>query len=207
MQNNIKNRDIVLALNFLILLGEIFGLFLRTYILQSPGLEYYTVISNYLSLFASIAVIRSIVAGRSVSQIAKLLRLTSTIMLTITLLVVVFVLPFNLRTPLWQLLFPGQMFFLHFICPTLSIVTLLLFERYRFSNLEKNIATIPTILYALVIIASNLANVVNGPYPFIRQLMQNIIATLAAMAACYLLPRLMAAIISKMTSVKNLRKR
>lgn len=207
MKNTNNRRDIILALNFLIILGEVFGLFLRTYILQSPGLEFYTVVSNYVSLFASLAVVHCIVTKRPISRPAKLLRLAATIMLTVTFLVVIFILPGNLQTPLWQLLFPGQMFFLHLICPILSIVTLLIFERYRFSRLEQDVVTLPTIIYALFIIIANLADVVNGPYPFIRQLMSDIVATLLAVVACYLLPRIMAAIFSKITAHTNLRKR
>ena len=46
----LAERDqIVLGLNLFIVFAEILGLYLRLYILGSPGIEYYTVISNFLA--------------------------------------------------------------------------------------------------------------------------------------------------------------
>ena len=48
-----QRQQICLGLNLLIIFAELLGLYLRFYILGSPGLEYYTVLSNILTLVAS----------------------------------------------------------------------------------------------------------------------------------------------------------
>lgn len=189
---------LILGLNLLIIFSEFLGLALRIYILGSIGLEYYTVLSNITSLLASTFVAYYLIRGRKVPHWVAVWRLVATTMLAITFLVVIFVLPFNMGVPLWKLLLPGQMFFLHFACPVLAMCAMLFVERYRFKSKDGNVISLPTLAYAIIIMILNGMNLVNGPYPFIRQLMGGRISYLViAFALCHLVPTLIASIFYK----------
>ena len=183
----------ILGLNFLIVIGEFLGIALRVSILGALGLEYYTIISNLLSLVASALVVYFLFRTNKIPHWVAVLRLIATTMLAITFIFVLFVLPINMHVPLWQLLFPGQMFFLHFACPVLAIVAMLSAEQYKFLKRDRKVVAIPTLAYAVIIIALNSLDIVNGPYPFIRQLLAGqFTGVLAAFAMCYLVPVLIA---------------
>jgi hypothetical protein len=191
-------EQVILGFNLLIIFSEFLGLVLRTYILGSIGLEYYTVLSNIASFLASMFVAYYLIRGSKVPHWVAVWRLVATTMLAITFLVVIFILPFNMGVPLWKLLFPGQMFFLHFACPVLAMCTMLFVEQYRFQSKDGNVISLPTLAYAVIIMILNAMNIVNGPYPFIRQLMSGKFTyLLAAIFLCHLVPTLIASIFYK----------
>ena len=191
-------QQVILGLNFLIILSEFLGLVLRTYILGSIGFEYYTVLSNIASLLASAFVVHYLIKRKKIPHWVAVWRLIATTMLAITFLVVIFILPFNMGVPLWKLLLPGQMFFLHLACPVLAMCTMLFAEQYRYESKDGNVISLPTLAYAIIIMILNGMDVVNGPYPFIRQLMSGRIAYLViAFALCHFVPTLIASIFYK----------
>ena len=191
-------EQVILGFNLLIIFSEFLGLVLRTYILGSVGLEYYTVLSNIASFLASTFVAYYLIRGSKVPHWVAVWRLVATTMLAITFLVVIFVLPFNMGIPLWKLLLPGQMFFLHFACPVLAMCTMLFVEQYRFQSKDGNVISLPTLAYAIIIMILNGMDLVNGPYPFIRQLMGDKISYLImAFALCHFVPTLIASVFYK----------
>ena len=182
-----QRQQICLGLNLLIIFAELLGLYLRFYILGSPGLEYYTVLSNILSLVASSFMVYDLLAKGKIRHLTSVLRQLSVVMMTVTFAVVLFILPWNMNVALWKLLLPGQMFFLHLSCPLLSISTFFFAERHRFFNRDHRYSSIPTMIYAVLILALNYAGVVVGPYPFITKIVHqnNLRDMVAAAVICY----------------------
>lgn len=136
---------------------------------------YYTNESNLLAMITSgIYVIFALIAQfggtKQVWVPAGMLRYMATICLTITFLVVVFVLSRDKETGgLKHLLFDDSMKYTHFVCPILSALSFLCFEDTSlFPEQAALICLIPTFLYAIVSVLMNVTKRWNGPYPFLK---------------------------------------
>jgi len=120
----------------------------------------------------------------------------ATSVLTVTFLVVVFVLApmyrqqfSSLGKSLSALLFKGNMLYQHFLCPVTAILSTL-FVDYPLGEDEQLlgrrpgpfpaalIALIPTVIYAAVTILLNILGVLDGPYPFLRVRHQPVYASI-----------------------------
>jgi len=135
-----------------------------------PVFRYYTVLSNVFAGLASALFVVFFFARRGQTPLlVARLRFYFTCCLTITLLVVVFVLAPMLKDyTLWQLLTQGSMLYQHLLCPVLAIVSFTVFERDgRLTRRDVLFSLIPTALYAAVTIPLNIARVLYGPYPFL----------------------------------------
>lgn len=165
---------VALSLNAAIVLMEVIGLALS---INSSGLamfQYYTQDSNYFALIASTLFVAtaatSLKEGTAIPSWVKRLRYMATCCLTLTFLVVLFVLiPMMGFNTAYYMLFSGSMLYHHFLCPVIAIVSLVFFEE-SIPLTRKNllIAMIPTAFYAVVIIILNVAHVLVGPYPFLH---------------------------------------
>ena len=174
MENKIiNNKKIILAFvtNIIIVLLEIFGLILSV---KRHGLKvfhYYTENSNYLTLIISlifcINCIYSLISKKQINTTIIILRFISTTCLTITLLVVLFILiPMFPNTAIFML-FRDSNLYQHTLCPLISIISFLFFENdFKLNKKSIFLATLPTIVYGLIFITLNLFKVVIGPYPF-----------------------------------------
>ena len=98
-----------------------------------------------------------------------MLKYISTICLTITFLVVIFILAPMLNFNYNYLLFKDELLYHHLLCPIICIITFLFFDKLEKYTLKENIITIfATLLYGIVIVILNILKIVDGPYPFIR---------------------------------------
>ena len=135
-----------------------------------PVLRYYTVESNLLAAFVSLSFVVCFFVGHGqVPRLVTRLRYLTTCCLTVTLLVVVFVLaPLMRDYTLWRLLSEGSMLYQHLLCPVLAIFSFTVLERdERLTKRDILFSLIPTALYAAVTIPLNIARVLRGPYPFL----------------------------------------
>ena len=131
---------------------EIVGFFYAFGDLGFGTLIYYTQLSNLFAFFVvSVYIvfeIRQIKKGKQFPKILKTLKYVATCVLTMTFLIVVFVLaPFSgYSFPF--LMFVSSMLYHHTLCPILAIITFLFFENYdRFTRKENFYALLPTLLY------------------------------------------------------------
>lgn len=134
-------------------------------------LQYYTELSNLFSGFVALAM--AYYAYQYYKNESKIpmrirnLRFTTVCLTTITFLVAVFVLGRTFGYS-W-ILFHGQMLYTHTICPILSFILFVFFEKEPPLKKEAILQTLlPTALYGMVVIPLNILKVMVGPYPFLR---------------------------------------
>lgn len=168
-----RKAGMALVLNFGLLVLEIIGTAMSIMDIGCGIFLYFTDYSNILSLLASALMCFYLAGflknGSAIPMWLRILKYMSVCCLTVTLLVVVFVLSPMLGEGglRWSMLY-GDMLYHHFLCPVLAIVIFLFFEHDP--PLEKchtYYGLIPVSIYAVVFIILNLFRVVEGPYPFL----------------------------------------
>ena len=180
---------ISILLNILIIVFGLMGVVIAAkYHLLKDFFLYYTNLSNIFAVLASIIYLLTL---NKKTKIGEYLRFLSTICLTLTLLVVIFIL-----TPMLKVnLFVGNyMPLYHLICPLLSIISLLFFEK---NNTKPILALIPTAIYGIITLSLNYFKVIEGPYPFLKVHNQAILTSIIWIIVIYSINYLAALIISK----------
>lgn len=170
-----KKFKISILLNAILALTEIYAIYLslKGHHGLSHMIIYYTEDSNILACLASFIYVFS-----SMKQLKKgifeptraaaILRYMATCCLTLTFLVVVTILapsfgPMGFRfMMLW-----GSVLYMHNICPILSLLSFVIFERPALDKKHTLWAMVPTFLYAAVSIVLNLLRIWHGPYIFL----------------------------------------
>ncbi len=167
-----KKFVISILLNSLIVMFGIVGAILsfRTY--GWRVFEFYTENSNYLGLVVSliycVAAVVALYNNKKVARVIYVLRFISTLCLTITLVVVVTLLAPLMPNKFNELMLRDVGLYYHLICPLLSLISFLFFEReVKLYKKDFYLALIPTIVYGVIVILLNLFKVITGPYPFL----------------------------------------
>ena len=187
-------RKISIILNVIIIIAELWALKLEYSYDNRIMIEYFTIDSNILALFSSIIYLIYILSKKKISNFSKILKYVSTVCLSITFIIVMFVLlpmvHFNFR----YLLLDGAMFYNHVLCPVLSVVTFLWFDEIgKYNKKDYYYPIIVTLVYAFVLIILNLLTIVDGPYPFLRVYNQSILSSIIwftlIIYMCYLISK------------------
>jgi len=137
-------------------------------------LEMYTVDSNILAMLSclvyAVFLIRKLKRGKDVPAWALMAKYASVCCLTVTFLVVVAVLAPMFGPEGYQMmLLRGDMLYHHLFCPILAVLSFFLFDRVPAApGKAAGIALMPTLAYAAVTVALNLARIIDGPYPFLK---------------------------------------
>ena len=174
--DSIRSKQIIsLMLNAIIVVLEGIGL---SYSIRSHGVslfQYYTELSNIFSLFACGILVfytaKNLRANTpALPRWVKNLKYMAACCLTVTLLVVVFVLsPMSEMGGLVFLMFHGSMLYHHLLCPILVLVSFIFFEPIpRLEPRSVKLALVPTVAYGVVAFVLNLLGVMDGPYPFLK---------------------------------------
>ena len=141
---------------------------------------FYTRLSNLLALIAGIFVFIFIIKNKSgeLPKWLSMLRYIATIMLFVTLLISLFVLTPAVGS-FYKMMIENQLKFHHLLCPLISIISFIFFEKGGVLTTKDNVlALIPTLVYGIVMMILNAARVVDGPYPFLRVHNQPVWATI-----------------------------
>lgn len=164
-----SKRKIALILNVIIFLLEVLAFGYTILNSHKIQIEYYTNDSNLITLFSSLLFI---ILYRKKIELVKDLRFLSTILLTITFLVVIFILcpMYNFNYKL--LMFTNTFLVFHTICPILSFISYVFFEE---GSKNKYLGLIFTIAYTIVLIMLNILDLVVGPYPFLEVKKQSLL--------------------------------
>ena len=185
-ENNIDKKDIVaLAINIILVVIGLIGLIETIIGFGNPALEYYTQLSNYFALISAtiytVYLYKNIkgktkeknnnkeIKNTTIPKWVSILKYSSTLSLLVTFLVVVFILTpmFGLKSFSWML-FQGTNFYFHTVCPILTFISFIFFEKHNIKGLRDNIrAMYFTMIYATLFIILNILRVVKGPYPFL----------------------------------------
>ncbi len=137
-------------------------------------LVFYTQLSNIVTLVSSVCFVINRNAG-----ITVILRYLSTVMLTLTVLITLFVLV-PTGAGFVRMMLSGNGLFHHTVCPVISVTSYFLWEQHSSVWL---IPVAVTLAYGLVILLLNLAKIIEGPYPFFRVYEQSVKATVIWMVA------------------------
>ena len=136
--------------------------------------QYYTHYANLFSLLTSLGISIELareITGRTprTSYFSRLMRFMAVSTSTLTLVVVVFLLlPMDQFENAGELLFYHTNFLEHILCPVLSFYSFVFLGDYRdMGTKEAVVATLPTLLYAIVSTTLNALEIMEGPYPFL----------------------------------------
>lgn len=144
------------------------GIIIKTHTLS---IEYYTIDSNLLALVTSSLFL---FFSKKKEELIADIRFITTCCLTVTFLVVIFILlpmtNFN-----YNILFiENSTLIFHVLCPVISIISYVFFEK---ASNKEYLGFLFTVFYACVLMILNLKDIVNGPYPFLKIKEQSVLAT------------------------------
>lgn len=159
-----KRKTAVIACNVLILIFELIGFGMGITI---DMFVYYTNLSNLAAALSCVLVLLEMSGrfGEKPGAAVSWFKYIAVCMTTVTLLVVLFIL-----APMqgMQMLYMGNFFSFHLICPVLMLVSFLFFEKLKLDSRKIYIGVLPTLCYAAVTILCNCIGILDGPYPFLR---------------------------------------
>ena len=163
-----KKEKSAIILNLLLVIFEIIGLIVYMSNNKYFQFEYYTQDSNLFALVIGIIYLVFLLAKKEIPKWLGMLKYMSVLSLTITFLVVVFILsPMYNFNYVWMMT-SSSMLYYHTICPILAFVSFIFFEKNKISGLKDNIRALYfTIIYTILIIIFNIIGFVEGPYPFL----------------------------------------
>lgn len=172
-----KNKSLIL--NILIFLLEVVGLIVNLSINKRIGVEYYTSLSNILILITSLLFIIYFFKREKIPKYLKILKLSSTVCISITFLIVILVLAPMYNFNYKYMLFHNELLYYHLLCPILSIITFIFFDDLNdFNKKDSYFGLSFTLLYAIILSTLNILKIVYGPYPFLRVYEQSIFVSI-----------------------------
>ena len=171
--------------NLLIVIFEVIALILYMNRNHTLSLEFYTMDSNILALITSILFL---VFYKKEYKWINNLRFITTSCLMVTFIVVVTVLIPVYKYNYQDFLLRGSMLYLHILCPVISTISYIFFEKKSQKNY---LGVVSIIVYDLILITLNLLKIVDGPYPFLRiyeqSVLMSIIWFILITGGCYII--------------------
>lgn len=166
----VKNKNLALnaalIINIVVVVAEIFATSVSFVNSGWSMLQFYTVDSNILAMLTSAVYV--CMYRKNKSEVLYCLRFASTINLTLTFFIALFVLSPTMGG-LGTMMLNGNMLFHHTICPILTFVSFVFWEKdLPQVRLMRLLAMIPTVIYAVVLVILNVIHVLEGPYPFLK---------------------------------------
>ena len=155
----------MLYLDIAVVVGELVGLVLASFENGWGQFVFYTQLSNYFLLAATMVHLYFLLKKESVPKAVNRLKYIATCTTTLTFVVVVAVLLPMYRRPYITFL-NGANLFQHTLCPILGFATLPFMDPVE--KRDSRLALIPTGIYMLVMIPLNCFRVLEGPYPFLK---------------------------------------
>ena len=169
--------DKALIANIIVIILELAGFNVS----RSRGLMmliFYTQLSNLVTMISSVCYIISSDAAFTVTM-----RYLSTVMLVMTVLITLFVLVPS-GAGFSRMMLSGNGLFHHTLCPAVSITSYMLWERHSSMWM---IPVAVTLVYGIVLLYLNHAEIVEGPYPFFKVHQQSVRATVIWMTVLTIL--------------------
>ena len=167
-----------IILNLLVIIFEVIALVMTISSDKRIFIEYFTVDSNILALFSSIVYLVFIIYKKKIPKWLEIFKYVASVCLTMTFLVVLFILAPMYRFNYYYLLLYGCNLFYHLLCPIIFVVSVTCFDKIKIKEEYKLYGLGVIALYAVIMIILNLFRVIDGPYPFLRVLNQPIYMSL-----------------------------
>ena len=168
--------------NILLILMELAGFIVMLAIYKDVKVRYYTNWSNILGIIAAILfIINYFIKERNkvFNEVVKYFKLTSTICLTVTFLVVLFMfIPMD-HFNFYKWAIRENFFSFHFFSPIIAFICFIFLEKYDFKYIKDTIiGMIFTIMYSIIISIAILAKKVEAPYPFLDYYANGIVVSI-----------------------------
>ena len=167
-----SKKKLALIINIIIIIAELFAFGRSLLVDHAIAVEYYTNDSNIIALISSLLFVIFYNKDR---EFIKDIRFVATSCLTVTFLVVIFILcpmyDFNYKL----LMFTDNFFILHTLVPILSIISYTTLEDRSNKNY---LCLLFTLIYGTILIILNILKVVDGPYPFLKITSQSLFMSL-----------------------------
>ena len=174
-----NKRKISIILNSIIVILEIISLIMSVNLHNRLAIEYYTIDSNILALISSLIFTIYLLTKKNIPRWLKIFKYTTTICLTVTFIVVIFILSPMYNYNYVYFLFYKELLYQHFLCPILGIITFLFFDNFnKFTKKDNILGMNMTLTYGIIIIILNILDIVEGPYPFLMIKKQSILASI-----------------------------
>ena len=167
-----NKKKLALIISILIVILEIVAFGRSILVTRDFSLAYYTNDSNILALISSLLFIAFY---HKDSELVKDIRFVATACLTVTILVVIFVLcpMYNFNYKLFM--FTDNFLIFHTIVPILSIFSYVALE----DRSKKNyLCFFFTLIYSIILLGLNVLCLIEGPYPFLMVRNQSPLMTL-----------------------------
>ena len=198
-----KISDVVsLLLNLLIVVLGTYGTIITWNRVHMGMFQYYTVLSNIFGVLAcatlAVFLVIKLATNRQIPKIVYMIKYLAVCCLTVTLIVVITVLaPMRGEGGYEYLLTKDDMLFHHLLCPLISIVSFVIFDKLPLKTVKSALlAILPTAVYGLVAIVLNIAHIIVGPYPFLRVYNQSVLASVMWFIAIFAMAFLIAFLIA-----------
>lgn len=163
-----KKNKILLILNIIIIILEIIGLITTIKMTGKLELKYYTECSNIIMLVASSIYVYYLLSKKDIPKWLEILYHMGVLGLSITFLVVIFILAPMYNFIYEWLLFDGGMLYFHTLCPIFAFITYIFFTNTHIEKHELPYTMMFTIVYSVVLIICNICHLTEGPYPFLK---------------------------------------
>ena len=172
-----KKKKLAICFTILLIVLELIGFVITIKNNHRVDFAYYTEDSNCLSLIASCFTLFYLFQ-KDVPKPVQILKFMSVVGLSLTFLVVLFILipmyDFNFK---WFLL-EGDLLYFHLLCPIVAFISFVFFEEHHFEKKDCLYAGLFTVIYSIILIVLNIIGVVEGPYPFLMVRKQSIFASI-----------------------------
>ena len=166
MKNNKKELFSFFA-NATIVFMELIGVILSLKRRGVGAFLFYTENVNYFTLLVSLWFVLEYLIKQKTSKIVNCFRFISSVCLAVTFVMVTTILIPMFPESFMFMMFEDSNLYQHFLCPTISILSLILFEnKNKLHKTNIIFALIPTLVYGIVMVTLNLLKVIAGPYPF-----------------------------------------
>lgn len=157
---------------FLNLANVVFQIYALVIVFLTKGfttLQYYTIDSNIFACVSSIFLVAALLIKRKTPKWVHRLRFYATSCITVTFVVVLVILiPLAGFRRLPELLFRGPNLWQHTVCPLLSIISFIFFEKeVKLEKDQSMYALVPTLIYGIVTLILNFLRTITGPYVFL----------------------------------------
>ena len=181
-----KKNNVSLYLNLLIIIFEIAAFTLNVIYGMGINAEFYTEDSNLLLLISSLLFVIFTLYNKKIPKWLSILKYIATIGVTLTFVVVLFILAPMAGYNFKLFMFGGTLIFHHTLCPLLGAITFMLFDDLGEFNTKDIVLGLSfTIIYSIVLVILNIIEVIEGPYPFLMVRSQSIIMSIIWILSIY----------------------
>lgn len=197
-----RRRDtVVFVLNAVLVVMELFSIYMSSVNHGLSMLRFYTEDSNILALIICslylVFLFRRIKTGRMIPGWIIKAKYISVCCLFLTFMIVIIVLaPMTGAEGYALFMFAGSMLYHHTLCPVLAVLSFIFAECDGYVTLRDNVtALVPTVIYGITLVVLNGKGVVKGPYPFLDVNSQSVLMTAGWILVIYGINYLLAFIV------------